>query len=194
MKYTVILTLVVIFSFQIANAAALQVSTNKGVYNYGDYLTVTVTVSEVNQDTASMHIVGPDAVRSTAIPVQIKQQVTTISAPTSFNPSIFKEGTYTVEIQYGQDKAETSFEIIDAGNPYMPIGGNTVVSQWASGALSDYGLLNFLAENNAITWSPDESAAIPFWYKTAATWWLEKRITDGEILNALQYLINQKVV
>jgi len=80
----------------------------------------------------------------------------------------------------------------------MPYGSNVVVPQWVVGTISDYNFLKFLADKNVISLSPDhalkESVKIPTWYKTNAVWWSEKKISDAEFVNGLQYLLSKKII
>lgn len=183
-----------IFPVHIAFALTLDVTTDKTTYNYGDYLTVIITVSEVSDSVAVMHIVGPDGVKSSAIPIPIKDTITSITTPNAFDPQLYKEGRYQIQITYAGADASTEFEIVDAGNAFLPFGSNLIISQWTDGIISDYSLLKFLSDKGAISINPEESMKIPQWYKINAGWWLERKITDVEFLNALQYLIGQKII
>lgn len=187
---------ILLFSSYPAFATGVDVSTDKYTYNYGDHLKVIITVPAVSDDSATMYIIGPDGVKSTPIPVRISSEVTTITTPNSFVPSIFKEGTYVVEVQYGDGSSRAEFEIVDSGSLFLPIGGSAVISQWAGGALSDHSLIKYLTDNNTISLTDglSQTVRIPYWYKVNAVWWLEQRITDADFINALQYMIDEKVV
>lgn len=192
MRY--VLLALLLFPIQSALALSVDVTTDKNTYTYGDYLTVTITVSEISDGVAVMHIVGPDGVKSSAIPIQIKEHTTSITTPNAFDPQLYKEGKYQISVEYSGAVTQTEFEIMDAGNAFLPFGSNLIVSQWADGIISDFSLLKFLSDKDAISANPDESLKIPQWYKGNAVWWLEKKITDEEFLNALQYLIDQKII
>lgn len=194
LKYAAIFG-IILFSFQLAFAES-AVSTDKQSYVYGDYLTFTITVSKVTKDTATIYIVGPDGAKSSPIPVQIKNAITTITAPNSFSSEIFSEGTYRLEMEYDGEKSSTEFTLADSGNVVLPIGSNVVINQWASGGLSDYSLLKFLTDGKTVTFPGilNSTVKIPEWYRGNAQWWLDKKITDAEFLNGMQYLIDQKIV
>jgi hypothetical protein len=174
------------------------VSTGKAVYNYGDYLKITIYVSEIADYNAIMYIIDADGKKSTAIPIQIKNLTTTITAPNPLDPLIFKEGIYKIDLQYGDATSSTEFEVVDVGNIIMPFGSNVVVPQWSDGSISDYGLLKFLLDKGAIQLPEGktlkEGAKIPSWYKTNAQWWSERKITDTEFVNGLNYLLSHKVI
>jgi len=179
-------------------AQTVQVSTSKKTYNYGDYLEITISVSEITENTATMHIIDDAGVKSAAIPVPIQNLTTTITSPNQFDSLIFKEGRYKIEIQYGDAISSAEFDLVDAGNTVMPFGSNVVLPQWSEGSISDYGLLKFLVDKNTIT-LPDgkvlsQNAKIPSWYKRNASWWSEKKISDEEFVNGLRYLLSHKVI
>lgn len=178
-------------------SAEVQITSSKKTYNYGDYLGIVISVSEVTGDDATMHIVDSDGVRSSAIPVQIKNTITTITSPSSFDAAIFKEGKYHIEIEYAGQRGEAEFEIVDAGNITLPLASSVVVSEWVQGTISDYIFLKFLADNDAVSLQKGtalENAKIPSWYKTNGIWWSEKKISDSEFVNGLQYLLDRKII
>jgi len=185
-------------SMQVVDAQAVQVSTSKKTYNYGDYLEITISVSDITESTAVMHIIDEAGKKSTAIPVQIQNLTTTITSPNQFNSLIFKEGNYKIEIQYAGANSSAEFELVDVGNMVLPFGSDVVVPQWSDGTISDYGLLKFLVDKNTITLPEgkvlNENAKIPSWYKINASWWSEKKISDEEFVNGLVYLLSHKVI
>ncbi|MEW6044297.1 MAG: hypothetical protein AB1608_08535 [Thermoproteota archaeon] len=200
MKKQIIATvlLVVLTGLQSIEAQEIQVSTSKNTYHYGDYLQITISVSEVTEDAAIMHIIDSAGTKSGSIPVRIQDITTTITSPNPFDALIFKEGKYKIEIQYGGSVASTEFEIVDAGNAVMPFGSNVIVPQWVDGMISDYGFLKFLADKDIIKLPESkaltQNAKIPSWFKTSAQWWSERKITDEELVNGISYLLSRKVI
>lgn len=200
MKNQVVMVAVIVTltGLQLAAAQELHVSTSKNTYHYGDYLQITISVTTVTEDNAIMHIVDSNGKKSSSIPVRIQDHTTTITSPNPFDSLIFKEGKYKIEIQYGDSIASTEFELVDAGNVVMPFGSNIIVPQWADGAISDYGLLKFLADKDVIKLPQGkfltQNAKIPAWFKTSAKWWSEHKITDSELLNGINYLLGNKII
>lgn len=186
------------FSTQTFGAASVQINTSKYTYNYGDYLTVTIQVSEVTGSDATMYIIDSNETKSTAIPIKLRDKTTTIVAQSPFDPILFKEGKYKIQLDYDGTKTFLEFELVDAGNVVMPFGSNVVVPQWSGGAISDYNFLKFLIDKNVILLPPDktlkDSVKIPSWYKTNARWWSDKMISDSEFVAGLQYLVDSKIV
>lgn len=200
MKSSLLVLFAVVFvaGLYTASAQTVSISTSKTVYNYGDHLAFTITVSKITADQATLHIIDSQGVKSSAIPVPIKNQTTTITTPLSFNSEIFNEGKYQLQIEYDGEKSSTSFELVDSGNIVLPFGSDVIVSQWSNSAVSDYMLIKFLIEKKAVD-LPDgqklgEKASIPYWYKTNGKWWSEQKITDSEFAKGLQYLIDKKFV
>lgn len=199
-KYQVLIFCVLVvflISPKIANAE-VQITTSKKTYNYGDYLSISINISSVTNDNGVMYIINEDGTKSSPIQVQIKNAVTNITSPNPFDASIFKEGKYRIEIEYAGQKGTTEFELIDAGNMVMPFASNVIVPQWASGTISDYTFLKFLADKNTIKiqdgHTVKESIKIPSWYKTNGFWWADKKISDSEFVSGLQYLLDRKVI
>ena len=198
MKYLLVFAILILISWQTASAQTIQVSTGKTTYNYGDHLGVTISVSQITGNNAVMYIIDANEKKSTAIPVQIRNLTTTITSPNPFDSLIFKEGMYEIQVQYGDATASVQFEIVDAGNIVMPFGSNVVVPRWSDGSISDYGFLKFLVDNGALNLphgtTLKETARIPAWYKANAQWWSERKITDEEFENGLDYLLRHKVI
>jgi hypothetical protein len=189
---------ILFFSAQAYGAASVQINTSKYTYNYGDYLSVTIKVSEVTGSDATMYIIDSNETKSTAIPIKLRDKTTTIVAQSPFDPVLFKEGKYKIQLDYDGTKTFLEFELVDAGNILMPFGSNVVVPQWFSGTISDYNFLKFLVDMDTILLPPDEplknSVKIPSWYKINARWWFDKMISDNEFVAGLQYLIDKKIV
>lgn len=178
-------------------SAEVQITTSKKTYNYGDYLGISITVSQVTGGDATMHIINEDGTKSSAIPIQIRDSTTNITSPNPFDKEIFKEGKYQIEIEYAGQKGSTEFEIVDAGNTVLPFASSTIVPQWASSAISDYVFLKFLADNGMVNLQGHtlkESTKIPSWYKTNGFWWADKKISDSEFVSGLQYLLDRNII
>ena len=182
----------------VASAQSISVQTSKSVYNYGDYLSVTIFVSKITGNNAIMHIIDSEGIKSSAIPVLIKSQNTTITTPVPFNAEVFREGKYQIQMEYDGAKASAPFQLIDAGNIVMPFGSNVLIPQWLDGAVTDSMLFKFLVDKNTIKLPQGQKLGqgieIPDWYKTNGKWWAEKKISDSEFVRGLQYLVNQKIV
>ena len=192
-----ILILIATPFLQAINAQSINVQT-KQTYHYGDYLSVTISVSKITAKTATMRIIDSEGVKSSAIPLEIKKLNTTITTPIPFSSELFHEGKYQIQVEYDGVQASAPFEIIDVGNTVMPFGSNIIVPQWSDGVISDSMFFKFLV-NRGIIKMPNnqkigEKATIPDWYRLNGKWWVEKKISDSEFIKGLQYLVNQNLV
>ena len=198
MKAQLLVLLLVIVSAQTANAQSVSVQTSKAIYHYGDYLSVTISVSSVSGKNAIMRIIDSEGIKSSAIPIQITKQNTTITTPVPFNAEIFREGKYQIQVEYDGTKTSALFQLVDAGNIVLPFGSNVIIPQWLDGAISDTMFFKFLVEKNTINLPQGqalkEKTEIPDWYKTNGKWWTEQKISDSEFVKGLQYLVNQKII
>jgi hypothetical protein len=194
MKYLILLFLTSLIIAP-AFAESVGVTTSKSTYHFGDYLSITINVSKVSGNTASMHIIDANGVKSSPIPIQITNQTTTITAPNPFDSVIYKEGKYVIEFEYDGIKSVAEFELSDSGKTVIPLGSNIIIPQWIDDTISDYNLLKFLADKNTILFPTlDNDVKIPLWYKNVAMFWSEKKITDHELISGIQYLVNQKII
>jgi hypothetical protein len=197
-KVALLILLLGVVSFHLAYAQSISVQTNKPIYNYGDYLSVTISVSSVSGKNAIMHIIDSEGIKSSAIPIQITKQNTTITTPVPFNVELFREGRYQIQVEYDGVRSSAPFQIIDAGNVVMPFGSNIIIPQWLDGAITDSMLFKFLVEKNTIKLPEgqklEQKTQIPYWYKINGKWWSEGKISDSEFINGLQYLVNQKII
>jgi hypothetical protein len=201
MRYVMLVLLAVgilLYTTQAFGSATVQISTSKQTYNYGDYLSVTIKVSEITGSDGVMYIIDANGTKSTSIPIKIRDKTTTIIAQSPFDALLFKEGKYKIQLDYDGTKSFTEFDLVDAGNIVMPLGSNVIVPQWTSGTISDYSLLKFLVDNDAVSLpygqTIKESAKIPSWYKRNAVWWSEQKISDSEFLAGLQYLLDKRII
>ena len=199
-KYQVLLfcfLVIFLISPKIVNAESVQITTSKTTYSYGDYLSIIIKVPKVTDDKGIMHIIDKDGVKSSAIAIQIIKSTTTITSPNPFDYIMFKEGKYQIEFEYAGQKSVTRFDLVDSGNIVMPLGSDVVVSKWANREVSDYIILKFLSDKNLIkldSQTVKEDVKIPSWYKTNGLWWSDKKISDSEFVNGLQYLLDREVI
>ena len=92
MKIVLVLLLIAVFVLPIANADQLSIKPTKQTYNYGDHLAFVISVSKITGKAAILHITDTQGIKSSAIPIPIKNQTTTITAPSPFNIEVFKPG------------------------------------------------------------------------------------------------------
>lgn len=196
MKIVLVLLLIAVFAFPIASADLLSIKPTKQTYNYGDHLGFVISVSKVTGKTAILYITDTHGIKSSAIPIPIKNQTTTITAPSPFNIEVFNPGKYQLQIDYNNSTSTSSFQLVDDGRLVLPAGSITVIPKWANGAIADKMFFKFLVDKKIIKSAqvPTDNTIIPGWYKTNGKLWAEQKISDSEFIKGLQYLVDQKII
>jgi len=181
-----------------AYAGSLQVSPSQGVYSYGDFLSFTVTVPEAAQGVATFRIIDEAGMGSSVITMAITGESTVLTAPNPFLADQFGVGTYVIEVEYEDEVASTSFQLIDSGRTVIPFWIRDVAGLWAENVIDDSGFFRSLVDNGVVTvdqaLSDETDVTVPSWYKANAELWKNGYITDGEFANALQYLVKMGAV
>lgn len=181
-----------------AQAEPLQVRTGQDVYAYGDFLSFTVTVPAVTQETATFRIIDEAGMGSSRLAMSITGESTVLTAPNPFTSVQYGVGIYTVTVEYDGDAASASFELVDSGRVIIPFWIKDVSALWADGMISDAAFFKNLTDNGIITsnqpLTDDADVTIPAWYRSNAQWWMDGRISDDEFAGGLQYLINVSAV
>ncbi|NDB32018.1 MAG: hypothetical protein EB153_01435 [Nitrosopumilaceae archaeon] len=196
MKGIVILLLIAMFALPVANADQFSIKPTKQTYNYGDHLAFVITVSKITGKTAMLHITDTQGIKSSAIPIPIKNQTTTITAPSPFNIEVFKPGKYQLQIDYNGSTSTSSFQLVDDGRPVLPVGSVTVIPKWADGSITDKIFFKFLVDKKIIKIDQalTDNTIIPKWFKSNGVLWSAQKISDSEFIKGLQYLVDQKIV
>lgn len=200
----VLLVLVIMISFiPIANALSVEIETDKPIYNYGDFLSFTIKVSEVTGEDGTLVIRDSSGKASTPIPVGIFEKATIINAPFPFESVIYDEGKYNLELEYSGEKDSTEFTLKDSGKIVIPTWIKEMTVWWIQGQINDPTYadgIKYLIKNDIIkiskveTKETSDEVTIPFWVKTNADWWVKGEITDGEFARAIQHLIKIGVI
>lgn len=196
MKVMLALLLIMVFAMPIANADLLSIKPTKQTYNYGDHLGFVISVSKVTGKPVILHITDTQGTKSSAIPIPIKNQTTTITAPSPFNIEVFKPGKYQLQIDYNNSTSTSTFQLVDDGRPVLPVGSITVIPKWADGSITDKMFFKFLVDKKIIKSAQvlTDNTVIPGWYKINGKLWSEQKISDSEFIKGLQYLVDQKIV
>ncbi len=200
----VILVLVIMISFiPMANALSVEIETDKPIYNYGDFLSFTIKVSEVTGEDGTLVIRDSSGKAGTPIPVGIFEKTTTINAPFPFESVIYDEGKYNLELEYSGEKASTEFTLKDSGKIVIPTWIKEMTVWWVQGEINDPTYadgIEYLIKNDIIkipkveNQETSDKVTIPLWVKTNADWWVKGEITDGEFARAIQHLIKIGVI
>jgi hypothetical protein len=178
----------------------ISVVTNKPVYQYGDRLSFSVTVSNVTGDMAVLEIVDQSNQSSSPIDMIITKPVSNITAPVPFYKTTFAPGTYFVKIQYSGSNATTSFQLVDTGDIAIPPQFKEVASSWVQNQTSDklFGRdIFYLVDSGVIEvdgYHDQNMTSIPSWFKNDALWWSNGSISDNDFGHVVQFLLKSKIM
>lgn len=187
---------------QASYAEPLSISLDGDTYNHGDRFVLSITVEEVTDSTAILYIRDSNGTNSSAIPIEISEKNTVMPPSFQFERELFAEGTYYIDIIYGNLTASVSFQIIDIGNVVVPHWIKTLAFQWAVDAIAPSFYVDALKNPqmadilhvNADD-SYDATSFIPEWVKEVTLWWLvTEEITDDEYVMMMQYLIDHGMI
>ena len=183
--------------------SAVSITTNQSIYEYGDHLVMIISVSEITGDDASIYIIDPTERRSLLLQQPISQEYTEFPSKFPFDATIWKPGTYVLELEYLGDKSSTQFIIEDTGKIALPFWIKDLAHMWITEPLvtdKDFArALEYLIEKGIISIPYTEPgtetvSSIPEWVKTNAEWWIEGKISDTEFTLALQYLVKTGII
>ena len=183
--------------------SAISITTNQSVYEYGDHLEMIINVSEITGDDASVYIIDSTEGGSLFLQRQISQEYTEFPSKFPFDATIWKPGTYVLELEYLGDKSSTQFIIEDTGKIALPFWIKDLAHMWITEPLvtdKDFArALEYLIEKGIISIPYTEPgtetvSSIPEWVKNNAEWWIEGKISDTEFALALQYLVKTGII
>ena len=185
--------------------SAISITTNQSVYEYGDHLVmiVSVVITEYSGDDVSIYITDPAERRSLLLQQPISQEYNEFPSKFPFDATIWKPGTYVLELEYLGDKSSTQFIIEDTGKIALPFWIKDLAHMWITEPLvtdKDFArALEYLIEKGIISIPYTEPgtetvSSIPEWVKNNAEWWIEGKISDTEFALALQYLVKTGII
>ena len=183
--------------------SAISIATNQSVYEYGDHLVMIINVSKITGDDASIYITDPTERRSLLLQQPISQEYTEFPSKFPFDATIWKPGTYVLELEYLGDKSSTQFIIEETGKIALPFWIKDLAHMWITEPLvtdKDFArALEYLIEKEIISIPYTEPgtetvSSIPEWVKNNAEWWIEGKISDTEFALALQYLVKAGII
>ena len=179
-----------------ATAESLVVGTDQGVYNYGDTLTILITVDDVTEPFATLYIKDAAGRTSSPIHVPVEQQVTVLPAPAPFDRTVYPEGVYVVDVTYDDMMATATFELVDVGTVVVSNWIKEIAYAWIMGDISgiDYlKILGSLVDEGLVSGNGGEPF-MPDWLVVPTAWWLAGLISDATYVTMLQYMVDAGVV
>ena len=202
------LSLLILLSFMpILNPAnaepTIGIETSQTIYHYGEFLSITINVSEITGDFATIYIIDSSQKKSVLLQPPISQKTHSFPSNHPFDSAIWKTGSYILELEYSGVQSSTQFSIQDTGEVAIPSWIKDLATMWITEPLvtdKDFGrAIGYLIEHEVIKIpytkaEGDAITSIPDWVKTNAEWWVTGNISDTEFTVALQYLIKKGII
>jgi hypothetical protein len=202
------LSLLILLSFMpILNPAnaepSVSIETSQTIYHYGEFLSITINVSEITGDFATIYIIDSSQKKSILLKPPISQKTSSFPSTHPFDSAIWKPGSYILELEYSGAQSSTQFSIQDTGEVSIPFWIKDLAEMWITEPLvtdKDFGrAIEYLIQNEIIKIPYTEPEGdvitnIPDWVKTNAEWWVTGKISDTEFTVALQYLIKKGII
>ena len=202
------LSLLILLSFMpILNPAnaepSVSIETSQTIYHYGEFLSITINVSEVTGDFATIYIIDSSQKKSILLKPPISQKTSSFPSTHPFDSAIWKPGSYILELEYSGAESSTQFSIQDTGEVSIPFWIKDLAEMWITEPLvtdKDFArAIEYLIERGIIKIPYTEPggetiSSIPEWVKNNAQWWIEGKISDTEFTLALQYLVKTGII
>ena len=184
-------------------ALSVSIETSQETYHYGDNLSMTIIVSEITGDIATVYIIDTEERKSILLSPPIIQETTEFPSRFPFDATIWKTGTYTLEVEYSGVKSSVQFSIEDTGEIALPFWIKDLAKMWITEPLvtdKDFArAIEYLIQKEIIKipyTEPEGEAvsSIPDWVKNNAEWWIDEKISDTEFTLSLQYLVQKGII
>jgi len=206
--FPIFLSLLVIMSvfpsfYQAYAEPMITVQTNQNTYHYGDHLLITINVSEITGDVATIYIIDTQEKKSILLNPPIINETSEFPSQFPFDATIWKTGTYTLEVEYSGAKSSVHFSIKDTGEIALPFWIKDLAKMWVIEPLvtdKDFArAIEYLIQKEIIKIPYTEpegetTASIPDWVKSNAEWWIAEKISDKEFTLSLQYLVKTGII
>ena len=185
------------------SAPTVTIETSQETYHYCDKLSITVNVSEITGDAATIYIINPEERKSTLLSPLISAETTELPSNFPFDAAIWAPGMYTLEVEYSGTSSSVQFSIDDNEEICLPYWIKDIAIMWITEPTvtdKDFArAIGYLIEHQIIkvpyTAPDDETVSkIPDWVKNNAGWWVTDQISDTEFTLSLQYLIQKGII
>ena len=121
----------------------------------------------------------------------------------AFEKEIFPLGKYFVDVEYSGAEFTVEFELIDSDNICIPQAIKQFLIEWLNEKMTDGYLIDALQKyvDVKLIEIPFEinehninDIDIPDWVKNIAYWWIQGGVSDKELAEVINYLINQNII
>ena len=206
--FSIFLSLLIIMSvfpsfYQAYAEPMITVQTSQNTYHYGDHLLITINVSEITGDAVTIYIIDTQEKKSILLNPPIFNETSEFPSQFPFDATIWKTGTYTLEVEYSGAKSSVHFSIKDTGEIALPFWIKDLAKMWVTEPLvtdKDFArAIEYLIQREIIKIPYTEpegetTASIPDWVKSNAEWWITEKISDKEFTLSLQYLVKTGII
>jgi len=164
---------------------------------------MTIIVSEITGDAATIYIIDTEERKSLLLNPPIFQETTEFPSKFPFDATIWKTGTYMLEVEYSGSESSVQFSIKDTGEIALPFWIKDLAQMWVTEPLvtdKDFArAIEYLIQKEIIKipyTEPEGEAvsSIPDWVKNNAEWWIDEKISDTEFTLSLQYLVQKGII
>ena len=191
------------FMNQTFAAPVISIETSQETYHYGDHLSMTINVSEITGDVATIYIIDTEERKSLLLNPPIFQETTGFPSKFPFDATIWKTGVYMLEVEYSGAKSSVQFYIKDTGEIALPFWLKDLATMWVVEPLVtdkdfsraiEYLILKEIIKIPYTEPEGETIASIPDWVKNNAEWWIAEKISDTEFTLSLQYLVKKGII
>jgi len=204
-QYLFLFTLVIFCTSLISTVYAtpsVQILMDKTSFRYCEKLFYTIKVSEITGDPAIIHIRDSKGSSSSAVPIPIVNLQNPVPSMAPFEAEIFPLGKYFIDVEYSGGKNTAEFNLIDSENICIPVLMKQISLGWIDDKISDGFWIDAIERyvDKDLINVPDlkeknlEDIQVPKWMKNTVTWWIDDKISDFELSQAMQYLIDTKII
>ncbi len=184
--------------------STVEIIMEKTTYSYCEKLFYTIKVSEVTGNPAIIHIRDEAGKGSSAIPIPITDLENPVPSRVAFEKEIFPLGKYFIDVEYAGVETTAEFTLIDSGKVCIPETVKPIMANWLSGNISDGFLIDAFQKFTEglnlfeIPFDVNETTVydvrIPQWVKNVGYWWLEGAISDDDLVNAVNNLVERNII
>ena len=175
----------------------------KTTYSYCEKLFYIIEVSEITGEEAIIHIRDETGKGSSAIPIEIPNLQNPIPSIIAFEKEVFPLGKYFIDVEYSGSEFTAEFNLIDSDNICIPVAIKQFMIEWFNDKIPDGYLMDAFQKyiDTKLMDIPfeinDENILeidIPDWVKNVGYWWVQGVISDKDLAQVVNYLVEKEIV
>ena len=183
----------------------VSITMDKSTYKYCERLFYIIEVSEVTGNPAIIHIRDDSGKGSSAIPIEITNLENPVPSLYPFSEELFGLGKYFIDVQYSGAEFTAEFELIDSDNICIPETVKQFMIEWLLNDSPEKNLDGYLIDIIQKYVDPKlieipfdvneeniNKIKVPEWVKSITYWWIQGFISDNDLAQAINHLIEKK--